>query len=57
MKHAADSVKTRPAEVRLEGKRVVVKAGDVEVAVEFKLLKNGEVDFLPVKDIMQTLAL
>jgi len=34
-----------------------VRASGVEAAVEFRLLKNREVEFLPVKDIMQTLAL
>jgi len=34
LKHAADSVEAMPTEVRVEGRRVVVKAGGVEAAVE-----------------------
>jgi len=57
LEHAAETVKAQPAEVRLEGKRIVVKAGDMETEVEFKLLKRGEVEFLTAKDVEQTLAL
>jgi len=57
LKHAADTVKTQPAEVRLEGRRIVISAGGVETALEFKLLKGSEADFLTAKDVAQTLAL
>jgi len=57
LKHAADSIEARPAEVRLEGRRIVVKAGGVEAAVEFKLLKRGKAEFLMAQDVLQTLAL
>jgi len=43
--------------VRLEGGRIVVKAGGVETAAEFKLLKGKEAEYLMVKDVAQTLAL
>jgi len=35
----------------------VVKAGDAEADVEFKLLKRGEAEFLMAQDVEQTLAL
>jgi len=57
LEHAADRVEAKPAEVRLEGRRVVVKAGDVEAEVEFKLLKRKEAEFLTAQDVVQTLAL
>jgi len=57
LEHAADSVETEPAEVQLEGRRVVVKAGGVEAEVEFKLLKHREAEFLMTKDVEQTLVL
>ena len=43
--------------MRLEGERGVVKAGNVEAEVEFKLLKRKEVEFLPIQDVEQALAL
>jgi len=56
--HIADGTKAEPADVRLEGRRTVVKAGDVENDVEFKLLKRGKVEHLIVaQDMGQTLAL
>jgi len=57
LKHAAERVEAKPAEVRLEGRRAVVKAGDVEAEVEFKLLKFGKAEFLTAQDVEQTLAL
>jgi len=57
LEYAAENVETKPAEVRLEGRRVVVKAGDVETEIEFKLLKGKEAEFLMTKDMEQTLAL
>jgi len=57
LEYAAETVKAQPAEVRLEGRRVVVKAGDAEAGVEFKLLKRGEAEFLLARDVEQTLAL
>ena len=57
LEHAAETVETRPAEVRLEGRRIVISAGDIKVAVEFKLLKRKEAEFFPVQDLGQTLAL
>jgi len=57
LEHAAERVKAEPAEVRLEDRRIVVKAGDVEAEVEFKLLKRKEAAFLPVKDVARTLTL
>jgi len=57
LEHAADSVKAEPAEVRLEGRRIVISAGGVETAVEFKLLKGKEAEFLTAQDVGQTLAL
>jgi len=57
LEHAAEDVRAEPAEVRLEGRRVVVKAGDMKAEVEFKLLKGKEVDFLLANDVGQTLAL
>jgi len=57
LEHAAERVVAGPADVRLEGGRIVVKAGGVETAVEFKLLKRGEAEFLTAQDVEQTLAL
>jgi len=57
LEHTADGTKAEPADVRLEGRRIVVKAGDVENDVEFKLLKRGKVEHLIAADVVQTLAL
>jgi len=57
LEHAAERVEAKLAEVRLEGRRVVVKAGGVEAEVEFKLMKRGKADFLMAKDVEETLAL
>ena len=57
LEHAADRVEAKPADVRLEGRRIVVKSGEVDVAVEFKLLKGSEAEFLFAHDVGQTLAL
>jgi len=57
LEYAAENVETKPAEVRLEGRRVVVKAGNVEAEVEFKLLKGSEAVFLVAQDVERTLAL
>jgi len=43
--------------VSSEGRRIAVRASGIEVAVEFKLLKRKEAEFLPAKDVEQTLAL
>jgi len=45
------------AVVRLEGKHIIISAGNVKAEVEFKLLKGKETDFLMAKDVSQTLAL
>jgi len=57
LEHAAEHVEAKPAEVRLEGRRIVVRAGGVRAEVEFKLLKGSEADFLPVQDVAQALTL
>jgi len=57
LEHAAESVKAKPAEVRLGGKRVVVKASSIEAAVEFKLLKFGKAEYFLAHDVGETLAL
>jgi len=57
LEHAAETMKTQPAEVRLEGRCIVIKAGGVEKYVEFKLLKRHKADYLFANDILQTLAL
>jgi len=57
LEHAADCVEAGPAEVWLEGRRIVVKAGGVEAEVEFKLLKRKEAEFLLANDVAQTLVL
>jgi len=57
LEHAAETVEAKPAEVRLEGRRVVISAGDVKADVEFKLLKRSEAEFLLAKDVRETLAL
>jgi len=57
LEHAAERVEAQPAEVRLEGRRIVISAGDVKAEVEFKLLKHREVEFLLAKDVRETLAL
>jgi len=57
LEHAAERVEARPAEVRLEGRRIVISAGSVETAVELKLLKRGKADFLLAQHVEHTLAL
>jgi len=57
LEYAAETVKTEPAYVRLEGRRIVVKAGTVEAEVKFKLLKHGKVERLLADDVAQTLAI
>jgi len=57
LEHAAETVEAEPAEVRLEGRRIVISAGDVKAEVEFKPLKGKETEFLLAKDVEQTLAL
>jgi len=57
LEHAAEHVEAEPAEVRLEGRRIVVKAGGVKVVLEFKLLKHGKAEHLTAADVAQTLAL
>jgi len=57
LERAADSVEAKPADVALESGRVVVKAGDAETEVEFKLLKGSEAVFLLPQDMERTLAL
>jgi len=50
-------VRAEPAEASPEGRRIAVRANGIEVAVEFKLLKGNEAEFLMAKDVEQTLAL
>jgi len=57
LEHAADRVEAEPAEVRLEGRRIVISAGGVKAEVDFKLLKFGKADFLMTQDVKRTLAL
>jgi len=57
LEHAADRVEAELAEVRLEGRRIVIRTGGVEKDVEFKLLKRHKADYLFANDIVQTLAL
>jgi len=57
LEHAADRVEAKPAEMRLEGRRIVISAGDVKVEVKFELLKSGKAIFLMARDVEQTLAL
>jgi len=55
--HAAERVEAKSAEVRLEGRRIVISAGGVEAEVEFKLLKRHRAEYLFASDVGQTLAL
>jgi len=57
LERAAETVRAELAEVQMENHRVVVKAGAIEAAVEFRLLKGNEAEFLLAKDVEQTLAL
>jgi len=57
LEHAADSVEAKPAEVRLKGRCIIIRAGGVEKDVEFELLKRHKADYLFANDIVQTLAL
>jgi len=57
LEHATERVEAKLAVVRLEGKRIVVKAGDAKAEVEFKLLKRKEAEYLVAQDVEQTLAL
>jgi len=56
LEHVADDVKAEPAEVRLEGRRIVIKVGGIKAEVEFKPLKHGEAVFFAAQDVVQTLA-
>jgi len=55
--HAAEHVEVKPAEVRLEGNRIIISVGDVKAEVEFKLLKRHKAEYLIASAIVQTLAL
>jgi len=57
LEHAAGSVKAKPAEVTLESRRIVVKASGIEVAMEYRLLKSSEAEYLLAQDVAQTLVL
>jgi len=57
LEHAAERVEAKPAEVRLEGRRIVISTGDVRAEVEFKLLKGSEAESLLAQDVERTLAL
>jgi len=57
LEHAAETVKAGPAEVRLEGKYIVISTGDVRAEVDFKLLKRSGTEFLLAKGVRETLAL
>jgi len=57
LEHAAKTVRAEAAEVRPEGRRIVVEASGVGAEVEFKLLKGSEAEFLPVQDVAQALTL
>jgi len=57
LRHAAEGVTAEPAEVRLEGRRIAVRVGYIEVAVEFRLLKGKEAVCLLATDVRQILAL
>jgi len=57
LEHAAETVKAQPAEVRLEGRRIIISAGGVRTEVEFKLLKLHKAEHLTAADVVQTLAL
>jgi len=57
LEHAAEHVDAKPAEVRLEGRRIVIRAGGVKKDVEFELLKRHKAVFLMAKDVEQTLTL
>lgn len=57
LKYAAETVKAEPAYVRLEGGRIVVKAGTVKAEVVFKFLRLHKADYLVAADITQSLAL
>jgi len=50
-------VKAELAHVRLEGRRIVVKAGTVEAGAVFKFLKLHKADYSVVADITQSLAI
>jgi len=56
LEYAAKGVEVGPAETRLEGRRIAVKAGGVETNVEFKLLKGKEAAHLSANNMGQTLA-
>lgn len=57
LEHAVRHVEAKPVEVRLEGRHIVISAGNVKAEVEFKLLKHREAEFLVAQDVVQTLAL
>jgi len=57
LEHAAERVEAKPAEVRLEGRRIVISTGGVEAEVDFKLLKRHKAEFLMAEEVVQTLAL
>jgi len=49
LEYAAEGVKAEPANVALEGRRIVVEVGYIKAEVEFKLLKRSEAVFLRPK--------
>jgi len=57
LEHAVARVEAKPADVRLEGRRVVINTGGVKAEVEFKLLKGKEAEFVLAKDVEETLVL
>jgi len=57
MEHAAAGVRAKPAEVRLEGRHIAVRAGAIATEVEFKLLKFGKAEYFLAQNVGQTFAL
>jgi len=57
LQHATENVRSGLADVSLEGNRIVMRAGGVKAAIEFKLLKRGEAVFFMAQEVGQTLAL
>ena len=57
LEHAAEDVRAELAGVRLEGRRIIIETSGVEAAIDFRLLKRGEAEFLLAEDVGQTLAI
>jgi len=57
LERVAARVETKPAEVRLEGRRIVVETNGIKAEIETKPLKDNEAEFSLAENIEHTFAL